>query len=80
MKHGGFRMVTKDFLVLMFTFSCVLGAILGDLSASVLRQTARYLPHHTSGNVSKTYPKSARDKFKTVSQWISVFFCISVKM
>ena len=33
----------------------------------VFRQIARYLPHHTNGNASKTHPKSAHDKFKTVS-------------
>ena len=35
--------------------------------AFVLRQIARYLPHHTSENASKTHPKSSHDKFKTVS-------------
>jgi hypothetical protein len=45
---------------------CALGDFL-VLSASVLRQIARYLPHHTSGNASKTHPKSSHDKFKTVS-------------
>ena len=34
---------------------------------SCLRQIARYLPHHTSGNASKTHPKSSHDKFKTAS-------------
>ena len=34
----------------------------------MLRQIARYLPHHTNGNASKTHPKSAHDKFKTVSK------------
>ena len=63
----------------MYSFSCVLWAIfwsfpllffvcaLGDflvLSASVLRQIARYLPHHTSGNASKTHSKSSHDKLK----------------
>ena len=63
----------------MYPFSCVLWAIfwsfpllaLGDflvLSAPVLRQIARYLPHHRSGNASKTHPKSAHDKFKTASK------------
>ena len=33
-----------------------------------IRQIARYLPHHTNGNASKTHPKSAHDKFKTVSK------------
>ena len=32
-----------------------------------LRQIARYLPHHRSGNASKTHPKSSHDKFKTAS-------------
>ncbi|MBM6946632.1 hypothetical protein H6B32_15905, partial [Bacteroides gallinaceum] len=36
--------------------------------APVLRQIARYLPHHRSGNASKTHPKSSHDKFKTASQ------------
>ena len=34
----------------------------------VLRQIARYLPHHRSGNASKTHPKSSHDKFKTASE------------
>ncbi|WP_346709354.1 hypothetical protein [Phocaeicola salanitronis] len=37
------------------------------LFAPVLRQIARYLPHHRSGNASKTHPKSSHDKFKTAS-------------
>ncbi|WP_337626110.1 hypothetical protein [Phocaeicola sp.] len=37
------------------------------LSAPVLRQIARYLPHHKSENASKTHPKSSHDKFKTAS-------------
>ena len=53
---------------MMYPFSCVLWAIFLVLSASVLRQIARYLPHHRSGNASKTHPKSSHDKFKTVSQ------------
>ena len=32
------------------------------------RQIARYLPHHTSENASKTHPKSSHDKFKTASK------------
>ena len=48
-------------------FECALGDFF-VLSASVLCQIARYLPHHTSGNTSKTHPKSAHDKFKTVSK------------
>ena len=39
----------------MYPFSCV------------LRQIARYLPHHRSENASKTHPKSSHDKFKTAS-------------
>ena len=34
----------------------------------VLRQIARYLPHHRSKNTSKTHPKSSHDKFKTASK------------
>ncbi|WP_206423853.1 hypothetical protein, partial [Bacteroides sp. An269] len=34
----------------------------------VLRQIARYLPHHRSENASKTHPKSSHDKFKTASK------------
>ena len=41
----------------MYPFSCV------------LRQIARYLPHHRSENASKTHPKSSHDKFKTASNW-----------
>ena len=37
---------------------------------SVLRQIARYLPHHRSKNASKTHPKSSHDKFKTASEKI----------
>ena len=48
-------------------FVCALGDFL-VLSAPVLRQIARYLPHHRSGNASKTHPKSSHDKFKTASQ------------
>ena len=43
----------------MYSFPCVLW---------ILRQIARYLPHHTNGNASKTHSKSAHDKFKTVSR------------
>ncbi|WP_204502689.1 hypothetical protein, partial [Bacteroides gallinaceum] len=47
----------------------------------VLRQIARYLPHHRSGNASKTHPKSSHDKFKTASEFInlrkSALFCVS---
>ena len=52
----------------MHPFSCVLWAIFLVLSAPVLRQIARYLPHHRSENASKTHPKSSHDKFKTASQ------------
>ncbi|WP_337624919.1 hypothetical protein, partial [Phocaeicola sp.] len=38
------------------------------LSAPVLRQIARYLPHYRSENASKTHPKSSHDKFKTASE------------
>ena len=38
-----------------------------------LRQIARYLPHHRSGNATKTHPKSSHDKFKTASKK-SIFF------
>ena len=51
----------------VFVFVCALGYFL-VFSASVLRQIARYLPHHTNGNASKTHSKSAHDKFKTVSK------------
>ena len=51
----------------VFIFVCALGEFL-VLSASVLRQIACYLPHHTSENASKTHPKSSHDKFKTVSK------------
>ncbi|MBM6946383.1 hypothetical protein H6B32_14595, partial [Bacteroides gallinaceum] len=44
--------------------------------APVLRQIARYLPHHRSENASKTHPKSSHDKFKTASQ--NSFLCISM--
>ena len=48
-------------------FVCALGDFL-VLFAPVLRQIARYLPHHRSENVSKTHPKSSHDKFKTASE------------
>ena len=47
---------------------CALGDFL-VLSAPVLRQIARYLPHHRSENASKTHPKSSHDKFKTASKF-----------
>ena len=34
----------------------------------LIRQIARYLPHHRSENASKTHPKSSHDKFKTASK------------
>ena len=37
----------------MYLFSCVLWAIFLVLFAPVLRQIARYLPHHRSENASK---------------------------
>ena len=68
----------------MYPFSCVLWVdvsvfvcALGDflvLFAPILRQIARYLPHHRSGNASKTYPKSSHDKFKTASNILSGSF------
>ena len=55
-------------------FVCALGDFL-VLFAPVLRQIARYLPHHRSENASKTHPKSSHDKFKTASKFISCLFC-----
>ena len=46
---------------LCFRNSCIACKIIN------LRQIARYLPHHRSGNASKTHPKSSHDKFKTAS-------------
>ena len=61
----------------MHPFSCVLWAIFWSfpllLSAPVLRQIARYLPHHRSENASKTHPKSSHDKFKTASYTCYLF-------
>ena len=51
---------------MIFVFVCALGDFLFIL-VYILRQIARYLPHHRSKNVSKTHPKSSHDKFKTVS-------------
>ena len=51
----------------MYPFSCVLWAIFLVLFVPVLRQIARYLPHHRTKNDSKTHPKSSHDKFKTAS-------------
>ena len=53
----------------MYPFSCVLWAIFWFFS--LLRQIARYLPHHRSENASKTHPKSSHDKFKTASKMLS---------
>ena len=50
---------------------CALGDFL-VLFAPVLRQIARYLPHHRSENASKTHPKSSHDKFKTASKIIEI--------
>ena len=63
-----FEFLQKVFLGLMYLFFvCALGDFL-VLFAPVLRQIARYLPHHRSENASKTHPKSSHDKFKTASQ------------
>ena len=51
----------------VFVFVCALGDFL-VLFAPVLRQIARYFPHHRSENASKTHPKSSHDKFKTASK------------
>ena len=55
----------------MYPFSCV-------LFAPVLRQIARYLPHHRSENASKTHPKSLHDKFKLFLD--SLFFSVIQSM
>ena len=55
-----FEFLQKVFLGLMYSYFLV-------FFAPVLRQIARYLPHHTSENASKTHPKSSHDKFKTAS-------------
>ena len=62
-----FEFLQKVFSSLMYPFSCVLWAIFLVLFVPVLRQIARYLPHHRSKNDSKTHLKSSHDKFKTVS-------------
>jgi len=54
---------------------CALGDFL-VLSAPVLRQIARYLPHHRSGNATKTHPKSSHDKFKTASEFLQKVFLL----
>ena len=67
-----FEFLQKVFLGLMYPFFvCALGDFL-VLFAPVLRQIARYLPHHRSENASKTHPKSSHDKFKTASYALSV--------
>ncbi|MBM6946784.1 MULTISPECIES: hypothetical protein, partial [Bacteroides] len=43
----------------------------------VLRQIARYLPHHRSENASKTHPKSSHDKFKTASKKNNFFITLA---
>ena len=53
-------------------FVCALGDFL-VIFAPVLRQIARYLPHHRSENASKTHPKSSHDKFKTASDFFSIY-------
>ena len=63
-----FEFLQKVFLGLMYPFFvCALGDFL-VFFALVLRQIARYLPHHRSENASKTHPKSSHDKFKTASK------------
>ena len=52
----------------MCSFSCVLWAIFLVLFAPVLRQIARYLPHHKSENASKTHPKSSHHKSENASK------------
>ena len=49
----------------MYLFVCALGDFLA-LFAPVLRQIARYLPHHRSENASN-------DKFKTASNYFHLF-------
>ena len=63
-----FEFLQKVFPYLMGPFFMY---ALGDflvLFVPVLRQIARYLPHHRSKNDSKTHPKSSHDKFKTASE------------
>ncbi len=62
----------KFFWLDVSVFVCALGDFL-VLFAPVLRQIARYLPHHTSENASKTHPKSSHDKFKTASKFAVLF-------
>ena len=63
MLRSCFEFLQKVFLGLMCSFGDFL-----VLFAPVLRQIARYLPHHRSENASKTHPKSSHDKFKTASK------------
>jgi len=65
--HISLETVLNFYKKFFYSFSCV---ALGDfliLPVSVLRQIARYLPHHRSRNASKIHSKSSHDKFKTVS-------------
>jgi hypothetical protein len=63
-----FEFLQKVFFLLdVLVFVCALGDFPACF-ASVLRQIARYLPHHGSKTDSKTHPKSSHDKFKTVSK------------
>ena len=63
-----FWISTKSFFLLdVLVFVCALGDFPASFT-SVLRQIARYLPHHGSKTDSKTHPKSSHDKFKTVSK------------
>ena len=84
-RHGGTEFSKKLFWISpksfswldVFVFVCALGDFL-VLFAPVLRQIARYLPHHRSKNASKTHPKSSHDKFKTASKFflrVSVPLC-----
>lgn len=57
----------KFFLALCVRFRAYLGRFFA-IFASVLRQIARYLPHHGSKTAPKTHPKSSHDKFKTASE------------
>ena len=63
-----FEFLQKVFFLLdVLVFVCALGDFPASFT-SVLRQIARYLPHHGSKTDSKTHPKSSHDKFKTVSK------------
>ena len=62
-----FEFLQKVFSSLdVLVFVCALGDF-PAIFVSVLRQIARYLPHHRNKTASKTHPKSSHDKFKTVS-------------